>query len=93
MKILFISDASPFGGASNAMLMLAAALKKRGCDIYVCLGKAPELKKSFEDINIKAIELDYIPAIISKPHNKTKGYLKLFLFYILRKFITVPNAL
>ena len=92
MNILFITDPTPLGGATNALIMLTKQLKAKGCNITVCVSGTPELKARLEDCGIKAVDTGHIPAMINRPRSALKAVVKKLVFSSKRNIYNLPSA-
>ena len=92
MKILFITDPSPFGGTNNALIMLTHCLKKKNCDVTVCISKTPELEKHLKQNGISTIRTDHIPAMINRSNGYLKTLVKAVVLGFYRRFYNINKA-
>ncbi|MBO7472458.1 MAG: glycosyltransferase family 4 protein [Ruminococcus sp.] len=92
MNILFITDPTPLGGATNALIMLTKQLKAKGCNITVCVSGTPELKARLEDCGIKAVDTGHIPAMINRPRSALKAVVKKLVFSAMRSSYNLSSA-
>ena len=92
MNILFITDPTPLGGATNALIMLTKQLKAKGCSITVCVSGTPELKARLESNGIKTIDTGHIPAMVNRSRNSLKSLLKKLIFSARRNIYNLPSA-
>lgn len=93
MNILFVTDPTSLGGATNALVMLTKQLKSKGCTIIVCVSRTPELIERLKKNGIRAVETGHIPAMVNCPRNRGKALVKKIVFSLRRIVYNLSAAI